>query len=110
MYIYPKIPAVKTYSFFRVGGNGLANCMFVAARAAVKAKKLKLQFIEPTWFNLSIGTYLRGQKDKRHYLGLFNHYSYIYGLRKAFLLLLGKKINRPDFSALSGFPNNSILI
>ncbi|KFF00354.1 hypothetical protein IX39_06770 [Chryseobacterium formosense] len=91
MFIYPKLPAVKTFSFFRVGGNGLANCMFIAARAAVKSKKYNLKFIEPTWLNISLGTYIRGQKDKRHYIGLFNNYRNLSGLRKAALLLTKKK-------------------
>ncbi len=90
-YVYPLLPAVKNLIFFRIGGNGLANCMFVAARAYLKSKNSDLSLIEPTWFNLSLGTYLRRQSDKRHYLGLFNNYGSIYGIKKLLLLLFSRK-------------------
>lgn len=37
--------------------------------------------LNPTWCKLSIGPYLRQEKDKRHYFGLFESYG-ITGLRK----------------------------
>lgn len=110
MYIYPKLPAVKTYSFFRIGGNGLANCMFITARAIIKAKKYNIEFIEPTWFNLSIGTYIRGQKDKRHYLGLFNNFSSNSDLKKVFLLLFGNKIPARKFVPGETYPRFTVFI
>ncbi|MBR6388608.1 MAG: hypothetical protein IKS15_00595 [Opitutales bacterium] len=90
-YIYPLLPALKTYPFFRIAGNGLANCMFVAARAYIKSKRRNLEFIEPTWFNISAGPYIRRQADKRHYLGLFKNYGRNWGLRKLFILLFKRK-------------------
>lgn len=72
-YIYPKFPALYTTPFFRIAGNGLANCLFVYAKAIVLAHRYNAKIIAPTWFNLTIGPYIRKQKDKRHYLGLFNH-------------------------------------
>lgn len=91
IYIYPKLPGFKTFSLFRIGGNGLANCMFVAARAFVIANKFNYKFIEPTWLNISIGPYLRNEKDKRHYSNLFKHFGDIYGLKKFLILTFYKK-------------------
>lgn len=86
-YIYPKLPALFDLKFIRVGGSGLANCMFVAARAFIRARQEQLELIEPAWLNFSLGPYLRHQMDKRHYYGIFRPYNRNYGLRKLFLLL-----------------------
>ncbi len=96
-YIYPKLPAVKhTYSWARIAGNGLANCLFVYARAIALSNRTGAQIIHPTWFNISIGPYLRFQKDKRHYLGLFSRNEEISGIRKFFLLNFYPKSNSLD--------------
>ncbi|MDR1544247.1 MAG: hypothetical protein LBS50_07580 [Prevotellaceae bacterium] len=89
-YIYPKLPASLDCHFFRIGGSGLANSMFVAARAYALAKKTNAQFINPTWANFSIGTYIRREKDKRHYIGLFKSVG-VAGIKKWLLLLFKKK-------------------
>lgn len=81
-YVYPALAEPnKDFGFFRISGPGLANCMFVAARAYTYAKENHAIFVEPTWFKLSIGPYIRKEKDKRHYLGLFKHYG-LRGLKK----------------------------
>ena len=90
-YVYPVLPAVYNTPFFRVGGSGLANCLFVYGKAIVRADSEHLKLITPTWLNFSIGTYLRGQADKRHYWRLFLHKNEIGGLKKCFLLLFRKK-------------------
>lgn len=90
-YVYPKLPAAYTSPFFRIGGNGLANCLFVYAKAIVLAHKYKAALIAPTWFNLSLGTYLRHEADKRHYLGVMNNAKEIHGLKRLFLLLTRAK-------------------
>ena len=95
-YIYPKLPAVRTNSFFRIGGNGLANCLFVYAKAIVIAHLTGAKLISPTWFNLSIGTYLRRQADKRHYLGLINSNNEIDGIKKVFFLATKRKTSDVD--------------
>ena len=87
-YIYPQLPSSAiTTSFVRIGGSGLANCLFVYSRAIVRAKRENLRMIAPTWLNLSIGTYLRREKDKRHYGGIFSGENEVQNPRKAFLLL-----------------------
>lgn len=90
-YVYPKLPAVKDYGIFRVGGSGLANCLFIYARAIVASKKYGAKIISPTWFNLSIGPYLRGQQDKRHYSDIFKKES-VSGLKKLYFLFLKRDV------------------
>lgn len=90
-YIYPKLPAAYTTPFFRIGGNGLANCLFVYAKAIILAHKYDAELIAPTWFNFSIGTYLRKQIDKRHYLGIILKKGEISGLKRLGLLIFFKK-------------------
>ena len=85
-YIYPRIPG-RHFGLFRIMGSGLANCLFVYARAIAAAHKSGAKLITPTWFNINIGTYLRHQADKRHYLGLFNSKGEVCGLKKLFVLM-----------------------
>ena len=69
----------------------MANCLFVYAKAIIESHEKGLKLITPTWLNFSLGTYLRGQKDKRHYFGLFNSKDEIRGIKKAFILLFERK-------------------
>lgn len=73
-------------NFVRFFGSGLANCLFVYARAIKLAKETGCKLIMPTWFNLSIGPYLRHQSDKCHYHGLFSGEGEIRGFNKLFKL------------------------
>lgn len=72
-YIYPDLAGNPKLDFgwFRVGGPGLANCMFVASRAYSLSKRLGLPMFQPSWAKFSIGPYLRREADKRHYFNLF---------------------------------------
>lgn len=88
-YVYPQVPGHDFY-LFRIMGSGLSNCLFVYARAIVYAYHTGAKIVSPTWFNLGIGPYIRHQKDKRHYLGLFISKGEISGLNKVFKLLLDK--------------------
>lgn len=91
LYVYPKLPAAKaTTPFFRLSGNGLANCLYTYAKAISIAKREGLRVITPTWFNISIGPYIRHQADKRHYWGLFNSKNEISGLNKWYKLTFCK--------------------
>ena len=89
-YIYPKLPAVVCTPLFRLAGNGLANCMCVYARGVKRARETNAAIIAPTWFNMSIGPYLRNQSDKRHYSGLFISKNEVSGINKIFHLLFHK--------------------
>lgn len=91
-YIYPKLPSVwGTYTFARFSGNGLANCLFVYGRAIKRMRETGGRLISPTWFNISIGPYLRHQSDKRHYLGLFSNKNEVSGINKMLKLWFCKK-------------------
>lgn len=70
MYYYPKLSSAD-FCFIRIGGPGLANCMFMAAQAWIASGKDESKFISPTWIKLSIGPYLRRERDKRTYINLF---------------------------------------
>lgn len=67
---YPKLSSTDL-GLIRIGGPGLANCMFMAAQAWIASGKDTSKFISPTWFKFSIGPYLRRERDKRNYANLF---------------------------------------
>ena len=76
----------------RLGGSGLGNILFPWARSIVFAKDNNLQRIQTSWKNLKIGTFFRGEKDKRMYFDLFTGRDGITGLRKFFLLNFSNKV------------------
>ena len=88
-YIYPKLPSVHHF-IIRFMGSGLANCLFIYARAIVLSEKNKIPLINPSWIQFNIGPYLRNEKDKRHYNGLFKSFGKSY-VAKNWLLLTQKK-------------------
>lgn len=98
-YIYPKLPGVYTFPFFRIGGNGLANCLFVYAKAIVVAHRYGAKIIRPAWLNLSLGTYLRNETDKRHYHNMMTGQGEAGGLKRLFLLLFRHKTSNEEIFA-----------
>lgn len=73
--------------FFRIGGPGLGNNLFPWARSIVAANKYGLVPIAPIWRQLKIGPFIRNEKDKRLYYGLFKAVpGHVRGWRK-FLVL-----------------------
>ena len=99
-YVYPKLSGIDL-SFMRIGGPGLANCMFVAARAYVIAQTNHWKLINPTWIKISMGPYIRGEKDKRHYFGLFKKHG-VSGIKKCILLIWSKKYREGEVSNRNG--------
>lgn len=97
--VYPRLTPHFDFGFIRFGGPGLANCMIIAARAYIFAKKNSYEYISPTWLRFGIGPILRKEKDNRFYSGLFRGVG-IRGLKKYFLLLTfffgNKKIIKID--------------
>ena len=92
-YVYPCLASPNSdYSFFRVAGPGLANCMIIAAKSYCIAKQTNAEFVEPTWFKISLGPYLRGEKDKRHYYRIFNTVG-VSGLKKIAIKLQNSDYN-----------------
>lgn len=101
IYAYPKL-SDKDYCWFRVGGPGLANCMFFAAKAYVYANTHNTKFINPTWRKFSIGPWLRKEKDKRVYNNLFYNIG-LHGLKKFYALKFIPKHNIITFSELGNY-------
>ena len=95
LYINPVL-SNRDYGVFRVGGPGLANCMFVAARAAVLSKKLGVPMLRPTWERFGIGQWIRRERDKRFYSGLFKGSHLIDGMKKFALMLSQRHVAESD--------------
>ena len=87
-YVYPKLMANQDWLLFRVGGSGLANCLFVYARAIKYAHQTGALLITPTWQKFSLGTYLRRERDKRRYVGLFTSEGEVSGMNKILSVLI----------------------
>jgi len=87
--VYPKLPSLHHF-IIRFRGSGLANCLFIYARALVLANRYQLKIINPSWIQFNLGPYLRREKDKRHYNGLFYSFG-ISHVKKNWLLLTKKR-------------------
>ena len=74
-YYYPAL-SDKDLGWIRIGGPGLANCMFLAANAYISSIRGDGKLITPTWCKFSLGPILRKEHDKRVYNQLFNQLSY----------------------------------
>ena len=85
IYVNPVL-SERDYGFARLGGPGLANCMFFAARAAILAKRRGATMLRPTWERVGIGQWIRRERDKRFYANLFRKDSPLSGLKKIFLM------------------------
>lgn len=92
IFYYPRL-STTDFGFFRIGGPGLANCMFFAANAYVNSVVNNGKFIEPTWTKFSVGPILRKERDKRVYYRLFKTLG-IAGVKKLILLVLFKSLYR----------------
>lgn len=92
-------PALSTHDlgWLRLGGPGLANCMFFAVKAYISACKnhSERNFIAPTWRKFSLGPILRKERDKRVYNALFNDIG-ISGIKKFWIILTKKWFDRRD--------------
>ena len=82
-YVWPVLSS-HDWGVVRIGGPGLANCMFVAARAYLESRRRGCWMVAPTWRKLSIGPLLRHERDKRVYNRLFNDIG-VKGLKKLLL-------------------------
>lgn len=87
----------KEFGLFRMGGAGLANCLFFVARGVVFAHKEGLELLRPTWERIGIGPIIRREKDKRFYFGMFRFLFSISTIYKIFKLITGKHISIDDY-------------
>ncbi|QQR89110.1 MAG: alpha-1,2-fucosyltransferase [Myxococcales bacterium] len=90
------------FAFFRIQGSGLGNLLLPWARYVLYTKQPGIQGIAPTWAQFKPGPYLRNEKDKRGYVGLFRaRKNELTGLRKALVLLSKKRRNENYLSELT---------
>lgn len=99
-YYYPELSRYDL-GWLRISGPGLANCLFIAARAYIESQINKGEFVEPTWNKLSIGPWLRWERDKRHYLKLFTSKG-VSGLKKIILILQSRLFPNKKVIKISG--------
>jgi len=107
VYVYPQL-SKNNFFVFRRCSTGLGNLLFCWARSIIFANKYNLKVISPTWFQLTFGPFIRFEKDKRSYLGLFkSHSDEIVFVEKLSVLLKAKKITEKDFFENIGFYTKS---
>lgn len=94
-YIYPYFGNIELIGF-RIGGAGLGNLLFCLSRALCLSNKYNLQLINPTWPSIKFGPWLRNEKDKRSYIGLFKPIG-ISGFNKYISILYHKKISENEY-------------
>lgn len=96
LYVNSILPGYD-FGCIRIGGDGLANCMLVAARASILAKQINGIMLRPAWERIGIGQWLRHEKDKRYYFNLFKRNYKTGGLRKVFILATNRHHKENDF-------------
>jgi hypothetical protein len=90
--VYPRFSKIELLGF-RISGPGLGNLLFIFSRAWIYAERYRCKFIWPTWTSIRIGPWLRHERDKRTYHGLFKHNDgYVYGISKYWALLTNPKV------------------
>ena len=92
-YIYPKFSKNELIGI-RLGGAGLGNLLFTWSRVIAASEKYNAKLIWPTWPSIKVGPWLRHEKDKRSYIGLFsNKTGMCSGFKKYAKLCIGRKIH-----------------
>lgn len=84
----------KLYAYAAVERRGLCNMLYPWARSVIFARDHHCEVIGPGWVKINrLGPLLRGERDKRYYLGQFTNKGYISGFRKWWLLSTQQKIS-----------------
>ena len=92
-YIYPKFSKYELIGI-RFGGAGLGNLLFTWSRVIAASMKHNAKLIWPTWPSIKVGPWIRHEKDKRSYTGLFTNKTCMCGgLKKYLKLCFGRKIH-----------------
>jgi len=87
----PSQPRIHAYA--SVGRTGLGNMLFPWARAEVFSRQFNAVLLAPQWFQpLRVGPWLRGERDKRYYLGQFTHAGYLTGPARLARLWLSPRV------------------
>ncbi len=90
------------YAFADVGRAGLANLLIPWARAEVFRKEHNCPMLAPQWTRAKIGPLLRGERDLRYYVGLFNRKGFVTGLRRQWLLAAARRITEFEYPRWKG--------
>src|SRR5262249_41653050 len=91
--------AGPVYAYGHPGRAGLGNMLFPWARAEVFRQVHKVPMLATQWTQPKIGPLLRGEKDLRYYVGLFDNAGQIGGLRKFLILRRAEKVAQKDAEA-----------
>lgn len=90
LYVYPNLPQ-----------TGLANMLFIWARAEIFARDCPCRMLAPQWTQLGrVGVWLRGERDKRTYLNCFHSDGYVTGLTRAGILATYPRISERQAAAI----------
>ena len=81
----------KVYAYAKLNRAGLGNLLLPWARCEIFARDHDLSMLAPRWIQPKIGPVLRGENDKRYYVGLFDNSRYVRGLRKLIILMRSSK-------------------
>jgi hypothetical protein len=85
--------AGKVYAYPDVGRAGLGNLLFPWARAEVFAQRYGTAILAPQWTKPKMGPLLRGERDKRFYVGLFDSSGFVRGPRRWMALWRGQRVD-----------------
>lgn len=76
----------RQYGYAHLSRAGLGNQLFSWARCELYCRNNSIPMIAPQWLQPKIGPFLRKERYKRIYYGMFNQDGYITGLRRIYLL------------------------
>lgn len=87
----------KIYGFPVLPKPGLGNKLIPWADCFIWCKDFGFEQVAPFWHKLRIGSYIRGERDKRLYQKLFINKNLIAGIIRLGLLLISYKISAEEF-------------
>lgn len=79
--------SARIYANPIVGRTGLANMLFVWARAEVFCQRYGASMLAPQWVNVfRVGPWFRFERDKRYYFANFSQEGMVHGLKRFVIL------------------------
>jgi len=91
----------EIYVHADTGRTGLGNMLFSWARAEVLALRHGWTLLASRWVKPKIGPLLRGERDKRYYIGSFSSDGRIDGWRRRLLLWTAARVSEDDSAAIA---------
>jgi len=85
------------YAHATIGREGLANRLYPWGRAELFCRHHQAAMLAPRWVRLKLGPLLRGDRDKRFYVGQFGNHGYVAGLKKWWILKTARIIDEKSF-------------